>query len=61
MKLKEKLTPIKKLMTWESMTLVSLYIGLPFIVYAYTDWRLALLTLVVVNFALFFSYTKRAN
>lgn len=61
MKLKEKLTPIKTLLTWESTTLVSLYIGLPFIVYAYTDWRLALLTLVVVNFALFFFYTKRAN
>ena len=61
MKLKEKLTPIKTLLTWESITLVSLYIGLPFVVFSYTDWRLALLTLVAVNFALFFFYTKRAN
>ena len=52
---------IRKLVTWENITLLSLYIGLPVVVYNYTDWRLALLTLLTVNFTLFFFYNRRAN
>ena len=52
---------IMSFITWENITLISLYIGLPFVVWAYTDWRLSLLTVIAVNFALFFYYTKKGN
>ena len=61
LKLAQLFAKIKSVITWENITLVSLYVGLPFVVWAYTDWRLSLLTGIGVNFALFFYYTKKGN